>query len=163
MDWLIRGETLADRRISGLREGVAMPLRWVNPSNPVHMMARGIRARALELRDASDQRKFGRLKAGDTLACSRGKVLDLSAGGLRLLSRRKLKGLVGMALWDVNGGLKLYAEVVWSRRLGFRRHEIGMRFVDVTPELAADLTTLATENRVQRDYLREPAPPGDSA
>lgn len=140
-----------------------MPLRWVNPSNPVHMMARGIRARAQELRAASDQRKFGRLKAGDTLACSRGKVLDLSAGGLRLLSRRKLKGLVGMALWDVNGGLKLYAEVVWSRRLGFRRHEIGMRFVDVTPELAADLTTLATENRVQRDYLREPAPPGDSA
>ena len=85
-----------------------------------------------------------------------------SAGGLRLLSRRKLKGIVGIALWDVNGGLKLYAEVVWSRRLGFRRHEIGMRFVDVTPQLAADLTTLATDNTVRREYLREPAPPGNS-
>ncbi len=143
MDWLIRGETLADKQIPGLPEGVAMPIRWVNSSNPVHMMARGI-------------------KAGDTLACTRGKVLDLSAGGLRLLSRRKLKGIVGIALWDVNGGLKLYAEVVWSRRLGFRRHEIGMRFVDVTPELAADLTTLATDNTVRREYLREPAPPGNS-
>ena len=140
-------ETLGEPRAAG---GLIMAGGWVNRSDTVRSIARQIRKGATQIRGA-DRRRFGRLKAGETLACNRGKVLDLSAGGLRLLSRRKLKGMLEVALWDIHRGLTMQCRVVWTKRLGFRRHESGLTFIDVDPDTARGLTALGADNR-QFDY-----------
>ena len=40
--------------------------------------------------------------------------------------------------------------VIWSRKIGFRKSEVGIEFIEVTPELAQQLTTMAMNNRFRR-------------
>lgn len=79
-----------------------------------------------------------------------GRVLDLSLDGMRIVSARvpPEDEPVEVELRDPDGEVCLKARVVWSRRVGFRRHEIGMRFLDMTRELAAKLTRVSLNHRV---------------
>ncbi len=105
--------------------------------------------RARQVTSGADRRKHGRLKGGDTLSSNVGTVRDLSAGGMRIIGRRKLKGTVEVTLWDIRRGLRVTAEVVWRRRIGFRRHETGLRFLEIGPDMARELTALGADNRSQ--------------
>ncbi len=82
------------------------------------------------------------------LKCNLGRVLDLSSGGVRLLSRRKLKGWHEITLCDRDGGVRLEAEVRWSKRRGLFKHEIGLQFLNVPPDVAAKLTALVGRNPI---------------
>ena len=82
------------------------------------------------------------------LKCNLGRVLDLSSCGARLLSRRKLKGWHEITLFDTDGGVRIKVEVKWSKRLGLWKHEIGLEFLSVPPDIAAQLTTLVSRNRI---------------
>lgn len=126
-----------------------MPKGSATGSDGRRSLVGALRQRARQLTSGADRRVHGRLKAGDTLASNVGTVRDLSAGGMRIISRRKLKGIVDVALWDIHRGLRLSAEVVWRRRLGFRRHETGLRFLEVNPDMARELTSLGADNRRQ--------------
>lgn len=103
----------------------------------------------------ANRRKFGRYRPG-SVRCDRGKILDVSAAGLRLESRRKLRGIVTLKLYDETDHLDLRAEVSWTKRLGFRRHEVGLHFADVRTEQAKKLARLV---EAARDYSarRRPA------
>lgn len=105
-----------------------------------------LRKRAHRAQSGIDRRRHGRLRAGETLSSNVGTVRDLSAGGMKVISRRKLKGQFEVALWDIHRGVRVAAEVVWTKRLGFRRHESGLRFLNVTPEIARELTALGADN-----------------
>ena len=48
---------------------------------------------------------------------------------------------IGDSVVEVRG------RVAWSKRIAFRRHEIGVEFVNVSDELARELTHLATACR----------------
>ncbi len=124
-------------------------LRWMNQSDATRSLARTFRTKAQKLTQVADRRKTGRLKEGWTLSCSLGRVRDLSAGGMRLVSRRRLRGKLELDLWDINRGVRVRAEVVWTKRLGFRRHEVGLKFRDLSPDLVRDLTALGADNRAQ--------------
>ncbi len=82
------------------------------------------------------------------LKCNLGRVLDLSSGGVRLLSRRKLRGWHVIRLFDRDDDVHIDVEVRWSRRLGLWKHEIGLRFLNVTSDIAVQLTTLVSRNRI---------------
>ena len=82
------------------------------------------------------------------LKCSLGRVLDLSSSGVRLLSRRKLRGWHSMTLFDRDGDVHIGVDVRWSRRLGLWKHESGLRFLTVPSDIAVRLTTLATKNQI---------------
>ena len=82
------------------------------------------------------------------LKCNLGRVLDLSSGGVRLLSRRKLRGWHVLTLFDRDGDVHIDVEVRWSRRLGLFKHEIGLQFLKVPPDITAKLTTLIFKNRI---------------
>ena len=97
-----------------------------------------------------DRRNAGRVSVSSTVRCSLGDILDLSATGLRLLSHRSLCGEVRFALLAPGLGVQLTGEVVWSRREGFRRHVVGVRFLDVDAHAAAILTRIASEHRTRR-------------
>ncbi len=82
------------------------------------------------------------------LKCNLGRVLNISSGGVRLLSWRKLRGWHEITLADSDGGVRIEAEVKWSRRHGLWKHEIGLQFLNVPPDIAAKLTTLVFRNRI---------------
>ncbi len=82
------------------------------------------------------------------LKCNLGRVLDLSSGGVRLLSRRKLRGWHEITLFDRDGGVRIEAEVRWSKRHGLWKHEIGLQFVNVPSDIAVQLPTFVSENRI---------------
>ncbi|MHC4414447.1 MAG: PilZ domain-containing protein [Planctomycetota bacterium] len=85
----------------------------------------------------------------ESLFCELGPVLDLSPGGMRVLSTRPHEGEVSVCLGGMDIDLKLQARVAWIRRLGFRRHEVGLTFLDVDEDVAKILTRIATAHRTR--------------
>jgi len=63
------------------------------------------------------------------LQSSCGQVLDLSAGGVRVISSKPLKGEVAITLYGPGVEQTLKARVVWCKKHGFRMHEVGLAFV----------------------------------
>jgi diguanylate cyclase (GGDEF)-like protein len=86
-----------------------------------------------------ENRRYGRLK-GPGLACSAGTVIDLSAGGVRILSNRRLKGRTVIYFGirqEQRLGVK--SKIVWCRRVGFRTFLVGLQFEDLPLEAAKRL------------------------
>lgn len=90
------------------------------------------------------RRSVGRRRL-ELLYSNLGPVLDLSCDGVRVLSTRRLRGRQIIKLHVEQGVVEFRAEVRWSRRLGFRRHEVGMLFenlADHQRRLLAQISTL---------------------
>ena len=91
----------------------------------------------------SERRIFGRMKPY-WVHCDLGYVLDISSDGVKLLSKRKLAGFARLRLWDEKMGVNHQAEVMWCKRIRFRQYEVGLRFVDLGPEVAQTLAIVAS-------------------
>jgi hypothetical protein len=79
--------------------------------------------------NAKGKRAFTR-RPQASLESSLGPVLDLSAGGMRIIAKRELKGVVDVSL---NGGgidQTVRARVIWTKKISFRVYEVGLAFVD---------------------------------
>ncbi|MHC4908262.1 MAG: PilZ domain-containing protein [Planctomycetota bacterium] len=103
----------------------------------------------------SDEDAEGRRRASgrldqDTLACQLGPVSNISAGGMRLISRRVPLGEFDIQLIATGETMHLKGRVAWSRRVFLFKHEMGIEFIDVEPRLAKKLTRLAMNCRVRR-------------
>ena len=108
----------------------------------IRRMTNTVRAGAARLRPLTDRRRFGRFNAG-RLGCNLGRVMDLSGGGMRVRCPRRCSGIVEVQLWTVTRQTTVQAKVVWTRRIGFRKYELGLEFRDLTPETTQDLSTFA--------------------
>ncbi|MHC4220752.1 MAG: PilZ domain-containing protein [Planctomycetota bacterium] len=86
----------------------------------------------------------------ELLLCNLGPVLDLSAGGMRVLSTRPQAGSLDVALQGADLSLTLRAKVAWVHRLGFRRHEIGLTFLEVDEDTAQLLSRISNNHRARR-------------
>ena len=64
--------------------------------------------------------------------------------GLRVLSRRRLKGERVVELCMDDHRLKVLAHVVWSERLCFGQHIVGLEFPTATSEFAHYLMAFTT-------------------
>ena len=95
------------------------------------------------------RRKSGRLPQ-DALVCNLGIVLDISAGGMRILCSRPPRKRVRVRLHGYKLPSPLIAVRAWSRRMGLLKHKVGMRFENVSPALAHRLTAIAATNRMRR-------------
>ena len=75
-----------------------------------------------------------------------GDVYDISVGGLRVRGKGRCvlrkDQRVGFTLQHRNGQVALKSRVVWVRRCGFGRHEVGMELIDLTDSLKASLSRL---------------------
>jgi PilZ domain-containing protein len=96
------------------------------------------------------RRAPGRLPQ-EQLASSLGPVIDLSTGGMRVLAKRPPPPTQTLTVRVVSGAvcLDLTCQVAWSRRLGFRRHEVGLTFVDVYEDLALMLSRISLDHRAK--------------
>jgi hypothetical protein len=100
-------------------------------------------------RPGRSKRRFGRLPQ-ETLMSNIGAVLDLSAGGMRIVCRRLPPARIAITLKGYTLPGPLVAEISWSRRVGLFRQEVGLRFEDVSPEVTQMLTTIAGTHRLRR-------------
>ena len=112
--------------------------------------------------DGPNNRKAGRVRC-QQITCSLGEVRDLSATGLRVLCKRN-EGIsagqvVCFRLYTLEGAeLQVMVHVAWVRKAGWRKHEMGMKFLDVSPELRLALLQLcraSTYNESLNDPQRK--------
>lgn len=80
-----------------------------------------------------NRRRFPRCRLPE-LNCDLGQVVDISADGVRLSSNRQPQGRIELRFWNEQHSVSVAADVVWSHRSGFRRHELGLRFVGLSAE-----------------------------
>jgi hypothetical protein len=96
---------------------------------------------------ADDPRRRATRHKVDALECDLGEVLDLSSTGMRVACRGKPPIRIGQSgsirLQTVSGAVPLTGRVAWLRRVGIRRFEVGVDFLNVTRQLGAALDDLA--------------------
>lgn len=80
--------------------------------------------------NAKGKRAYTR-RPQNNLESSLGPVLDLSAGGMRIIAKRELKGIVDVSLSGGGIDQTVRARVIWTKKAGFRVYEVGLAFVDV--------------------------------
>lgn len=100
-----------------------------------------------DVRDPShNRRRHGRLRCDD-LRCSLGMVIDLSASGARVRTtgmRPPERGAqVTLSIEVDDATIDIPARVVRSSRTGLLHGEIAVEFIDVTPDIHAQLLKLA--------------------
>ncbi len=96
-----------------------------------------------------ERRAHGRLPQ-ELLQSSVGPVLDLSMGGMRVHCKKPPKGSIDVELLDVEGPVTVHAEVMWVRRLGFRKYDVGLNFPHVPSDVAKQLTRVSLNHRLRR-------------
>jgi len=97
-----------------------------------------------------DRRAHARL-IQEELHCNLGEVIDLSLGGMQIRCTRVPKDkLVDVELIHQADTINLKAEIIRSSKAGFRKHEIGLRFLDVNQETAKLLSQVSLCHWVRR-------------
>ncbi|MGB0766436.1 MAG: EAL domain-containing protein [Phycisphaeraceae bacterium] len=93
----------------------------------------------MEVTDKRDRSRY-RPRGMD---CNLGQVVDLSATGMRLMSRRRLKGEHTVTLQGLDGQpMHLQARVLWHRQHATSEHVHGLRFERLSPEQQNELDHL---------------------
>lgn len=94
-----------------------------------------------------DLRRKGRLRCEMLVCAPLGQVVDLSGSGMRVTRRGgricKPGQTVQVTLEHAEGHMQLKARVSWLRKTGFRRQEIGLEFIDMSPSLQSELARVA--------------------
>ena len=97
-----------------------------------------------------DRRSSGRMRQ-ESLACSLGPVIDLSAGGMKILSRKVPTGQLIIDIFSSEDSIRVTGEVSWVKKTGmFQPKEVGIRFINNTDEMKRILTRMSMINRVAR-------------
>ena len=99
--------------------------------------------------DTLNRRRAGRFELED-VKCDLGPVLDLSSGGMRIRCRQAPRGIFPVRVCGLGGELVVRARVAWVKRNGLFKREVGLQFVDVTPDVARHLAQMAMSSRRQR-------------
>lgn len=117
-----------------------------NPGDPADAAARSERGDSTVNEAAGSRRRFGRVRI-ENLSCSLGTVIDLSAGGMRVITSRisakKAGETIPVELSSTRHSVRILAEVMWGKRIGFRKHIVGLRFLNVSDEDRRRIGTIA--------------------
>ena len=108
--------------------------------------------------------KFGRERRESTrtdvrgVGCDRGRVVDISARGMRLISARRWREGQRRSVSLSNGDTRLTIEArcIWCRQDSMFSHAIGLAFDDPSAEQAVLLEQLAQESAAP-EPMPEPA------
>ncbi|MGP1345478.1 MAG: PilZ domain-containing protein [Phycisphaerales bacterium] len=96
--------------------------------------------------ESKNARGAGRVKCL-AINSSHGQIIDLSAGGARLLRRSKFKGETNepftLNIISGIGNCQIQAHVCWQHRSGLFSWTIGVAFDEVTPEARKVLNDIA--------------------
>ncbi|VAX39349.1 hypothetical protein MNBD_PLANCTO03-134 [hydrothermal vent metagenome] len=95
----------------------------------------------------ANRRRPGRVVC-EKLRCRSGRVVDLSVTGAKLSLRSWIAPRKGkrrtLSFQTLMGETDRFScRVMWSRRCGLLRYEVGVEFVDITAQQKAQLTEIA--------------------
>ncbi len=94
---------------------------------------------------ADNQRRNGRVRCID-IACTLGAVLDISASGARVgISGRppSVGSTIPVTITGLDGAVDFCGQVMWTRRRGLFKFEVGIQWKDLTPIMRQALVRLA--------------------
>jgi hypothetical protein len=81
------------------------------------------------------------------LSCPLGQVQDISASGVRVFLKGRLRVEVGQELQidlkAVDRAVPVDVKVMWIQQRGWRRFELGLQFQNVSPPIAIAISELA--------------------
>ena len=117
---------------------------WVSRQDTSRLINEAIKASYSKDEEHSDRRRHRRVKATGSVTCNLGRVLDISGGGLRVLSKTKTDGQGHVELTSTTHRVIVPARVVWCHKVGFRKYVMGLEFMNLTPELTQQVTEIAT-------------------
>ena len=95
-----------------------------------------------EQQTSAEDRRAGRFSTTD-LTCSIGKVINLCRDGMRVQARSVPTGVFAIAITDRNTTVHVNAEVVWTKRAGLFKKELGIRFINVPSDVVSKLALIA--------------------
>jgi hypothetical protein len=121
----------------------------ISVSNDQVLMRFNPQAGVAKLMSLRSRRRSGRLPQ-ELLTSNIGDVVDISAGGMRVHCWRLPPKRIRISLQGYELPGPLNGTLAWSRRIGLFRHEVGMHFIDVSPELAEYLSQIALRHRNRR-------------
>ncbi|MBI1369395.1 MAG: hypothetical protein GC162_12170 [Planctomycetes bacterium] len=95
---------------------------------------------------AKQQRRHGRLRC-EYLRCPMGRVVNLSASGMRVHGRGKLAvkpdQVFFVVLQSLCGETKVKSRVAWAEQVDAKHFSVGIEFVDVSPSMRTELIDIA--------------------
>jgi hypothetical protein len=103
---------------------------------------------AAKVEPGQDRRTRGRVRQQGVMS-NVGVVIDLSGGGVRILSTHALEGELDLSITCDTDSVSMKAQVVWSKRVGFRRHVVGLRFLNLDEAALRTVSRIAANHRVQ--------------
>lgn len=93
----------------------------------------------------TEVRRIARMRC-KMLTCEWGQVVDLSAQGMRIRHRGSAKLRPGehieITLSLMSTIVNVHAKIIWMRKTGFRKREIGMQFIDLSEDVISALTEI---------------------
>jgi hypothetical protein len=69
---------------------------------------------------------------------------------MRVHCNRAPKGRIEVQLLDLENPFTVKADVMWTRRIRFRRYEVGLAFPHVPADVAKQLTRVSLNHRLRR-------------
>lgn len=117
-----------------------MGVGWVNHNDAAREMERQAKQDAADL--AANRRRFGRFNARG-VKCNLGEVVDLSATGARVRTRKTLTGEQSLELPGSKNPVTLRATIVWAKKAGLLTYEYGLHFIDPTPDQVRAIRMIA--------------------
>jgi len=86
-------------------------------------------------------------------------VKDLSSTGLRVMCRHRIAinpgETINIVIESVAGNLSLTARVVWCKKRGFRRRELGLTFGDPSPATRSALNQILRTSSVTNSMYKK--------
>lgn len=115
---------------------------WVSRQDASRLIEESIKASRLE-DDPGGNRRWRRVQVKGGVACSMGRVLDISRGGLRVLSKKKASGEGLIEVASAKHHAVVTARVVWCHKVAFRKYVLGLEFVNLTREQTRAVSEIA--------------------
>jgi len=145
----------AAQDFADLEDEAAASLFREHPGCPGALLGKALRGGEDEGRenDVVEQRDHRRVPQ-EMLQSNLGDVLDLSVGGMRIrhVGAHPPEGSLDVEIRADHECLRLRGEVAWTARVGKRRHEVGVRFVDVTPDIEEQLSRISMDHRYRLSF-----------
>lgn len=95
------------------------------------------------------RRRYGRIRVGN-VRCTLGRVMDISAGGMRVLNRAmtpvKADTTVPVQVETGDGWVEATVRVAWVRAAGVFRQEMGLEFLMIEDDARRSLMDLANRS-----------------
>lgn len=84
------------------------------------------------------------------MSCSLGRIINISAGGMVVVTRERVRHRVDVVIGVVPEAVHVTAKRVWVKRYGLRRRLVGYQFIDPPPNLLQLINGSQLPTNIQR-------------